>query len=148
MWIAHAPGMPGTFSPPPRVSDPDMHRGTSLTHGPWCMSGSLTSDFLRSRWRVRRSRHSRRMRNPQFYVSGKWPMQIQTRILREKSASSSPRFALEAYFEYSIKASEVRCACLPGSQAVKYNHGGNDCRFWCAHCLKFMVAIRAYSIYC
>ena len=25
---AHAPGMPGTFSQPQRVSDPDMHHGT------------------------------------------------------------------------------------------------------------------------
>ena len=24
--------MPGTFSPPPRVSDPDMHHGTCVTH--------------------------------------------------------------------------------------------------------------------
>ena len=28
----------------PRVSDPDMHHGTCLTHVPWCMSGSLTRD--------------------------------------------------------------------------------------------------------
>ena len=48
---AHAPGMPGTFSPPPRVSDPDMHHGTCVTHVPWCMPGSLTSSFLWSRWR-------------------------------------------------------------------------------------------------
>ena len=41
--VAHAPGMPGTFSPPPRVSDPDMHHGTCVTHVPWCMPGSLTS---------------------------------------------------------------------------------------------------------
>ena len=27
----------------PLVSDPDMHRGTCVTHVPWCMSGSLTS---------------------------------------------------------------------------------------------------------
>ena len=47
---AHAPGMPGTFSPPPRVSDPDMHHGTCVTHVPWCMPGSLTSGFLWSRW--------------------------------------------------------------------------------------------------
>ena len=26
--VAHAPGMPGTFFPPPRVSDRDMHHGT------------------------------------------------------------------------------------------------------------------------
>ena len=46
LWVAHAPGMPGTFSPPPRFSDPDMHHGTCVTHVPWCMSGSLTSSFL------------------------------------------------------------------------------------------------------
>ena len=46
--IADAPGMPGTFSPPPRVSDPDMHHGTCVTHVPWCMPGSLTIGFL---WR-------------------------------------------------------------------------------------------------
>ena len=43
---AHAPGMPGTFSPPPWVSDTDMHHGTCVTHVPWCMPGSLTSGFL------------------------------------------------------------------------------------------------------
>ena len=34
--VVHAPGLPGTFSPAPRVSDPDMHHGTC----------SLTSDFF------------------------------------------------------------------------------------------------------
>ena len=74
--VAHAPGMPGTFSPPPRVSDPDMHHGTCVTHVPWCITGSLTSGFLGNRWRGKRSRHSRRMRNSQFYVSGKRPMEM------------------------------------------------------------------------
>ena len=64
--VAHAPGMPGTFSPPPRVSDPDIHHGTCVTHGSWCMPGSLTSAFSWSRWWGNRSRHSRRMRNPPF----------------------------------------------------------------------------------
>ena len=44
--VAHAPGMPGTFSLPLRVSDPDMQHGTCVMHVPWCMSGSLTSGFL------------------------------------------------------------------------------------------------------
>ena len=57
---------PGTFSPPPRVSDLDKHHGTCVTHVPWCMPGSLTSGFLCSRWRGKRSQHSRRMRNPIF----------------------------------------------------------------------------------
>ena len=68
---AHAPG---TFSPPPRVSDPDMHHGTCVMHVPWCMPGSLTSGFLWSLRRGKLSRHSRRMHNPQFYVSVKRPM--------------------------------------------------------------------------
>ena len=48
--VAHAPGMPWTFSPvadfktKPLVSDPGMHHGTCVTHVSWCMSGSLTRD--------------------------------------------------------------------------------------------------------
>ena len=45
LWVANAPGMPGTFPPRHRlVSDPGMHHGTFITHVPWCMSGSLTLD--------------------------------------------------------------------------------------------------------
>ena len=73
--VAHAPGMPGTFSPPPRIGDPDIHYGTCVTHVPWCMPGSLTSGFPWCRWRGKRSWHSWRMRKPQFYVSGKRPME-------------------------------------------------------------------------
>ena len=69
--VAHAPG---TFSPPSRVSDHDMQHGIGVTHVPWCMPGSLFSGFLWSRWREKRSRHSRCMRNPQFYVAGKRPI--------------------------------------------------------------------------
>ena len=61
----------GNVFPPPRVSDPDMNHGTCVTHVPWCMPGSLTSGFLRSRWRGKHSRHSLRMRNTQFPTSGK-----------------------------------------------------------------------------
>ena len=72
LLVAHAPGMPGTFSRPPRVSDPNMHHG--MTHVPWFMPGSLTSGFLWNRWREKRSRYSRCMRNPQFYVSVERPI--------------------------------------------------------------------------
>ena len=44
--VAHAPGMSGTFSPPPWVRDPDRDHGTCVTHVPSCMPGSLTSGFL------------------------------------------------------------------------------------------------------
>ena len=44
--VAHAPGMPGTFSRhrlqrKRLVSDPGMHHGTCVAYVPWCMSGSL-----------------------------------------------------------------------------------------------------------
>ena len=71
---AHAQGMPGTFSPSPQVTDPGMHHGTCVTHVPWCMPESLTSGFLWNWRRGKRSRHSRRMRNLQFCVSGKRPI--------------------------------------------------------------------------
>ena len=48
---AHAPGMPGTFPPPPRVSDPDVHHDKCVAHVPWYMPGSLTCGFL---WSQRR----------------------------------------------------------------------------------------------
>ena len=51
LWVSHATGIPGTFSPPPSVSDPDMHHGTCVTHVPWFIPGSLTGSFLWSRGR-------------------------------------------------------------------------------------------------
>ena len=48
--VVHATGMPGTFSPPLQVSNPDMHHGTCMMHVPWCMLGSLTSGVLWSQW--------------------------------------------------------------------------------------------------
>ena len=51
---------------------------STMTHMPWCMLGSLTSSFLWSRWRGKRSRNSWRMRNPQFDVSGKRPITKET----------------------------------------------------------------------
>ena len=43
----------------------------AATYVSWCMLESLTSGFPLSLWQGKRSRHSRCMRNPQSYVSGK-----------------------------------------------------------------------------
>ena len=72
----------------PRITDPDMHRGTCVTHVPWCIPGSLTSGFLWSRWWGKRSRHFRRMHNPQFYVSGKRPMMTFVKDTRFSSVTA------------------------------------------------------------
>ena len=99
--VAHAPGMPGTFSPPQRVNDPDMHHGTCVPHVPWCMPGSLPSGFLWSRWRGKRSRHSRRMLNPQFYVSGKRPIDRYLEVFINHFLGSSPVSTLKQWAKIS-----------------------------------------------
>ena len=71
--IVHAPGMPRTFSPPPRVRDPKIHQGTCVTHVSWCMP--ITNGFFWSRWPGKHTWHSQRIRNLQCYVSGKRPME-------------------------------------------------------------------------
>ena len=68
LWVAHAPRMSKRF---PR------HRGLAI---PTCIATCVMHGwianyrFLCCRW-GKRSRHSRRMHNPQFYVSGKRPME-------------------------------------------------------------------------
>ena len=80
---AHAPGMPGTFSLSPRVSDPDMHHGTCVTHVPWCMPGSLTNGFL---WNRRRGGNVPGIPgacatcNFTYLVRGPWRHSLQTHI--------------------------------------------------------------------
>ena len=69
--------MLGTFSPTPLVSDPNIHHDKCVAHVLWCMPGYLISGFLWCRWRGKRSRHSRRVRNPHLYVSAERPMCIQ-----------------------------------------------------------------------
>ena len=65
-----------------------MHHGTCVTHVPWCMPGSLTNGFLWRRSQGTRSRHSRRMRNPQYYVSGKRPMTCHVPCLTDSPAAT------------------------------------------------------------
>ena len=72
--VVHAPGMPGTFSLPPRISDPDMHHGTCVTHVPWFMPESLTSGFFWSRWRGKTFQAFPMHAQPAIYVSGKRSM--------------------------------------------------------------------------
>ena len=74
LGVAHALGLPGMFSPPPRVSDLEMHHGMCVTHVPWCMPGSLSNVFLWSPWRGKCFRYYRRIRNPQLYVFDKRPI--------------------------------------------------------------------------
>ena len=77
LWVAHAPGMQGTFflghrlQRKPLVTDSGMHHvnGTCVRHVP-----VMYVRIAYPRLRGKRSRHSRHMRNPQVYVSGKRPI--------------------------------------------------------------------------
>ena len=102
-------GNAGTFSPPPRFSDRDMHHGTCVMHVPWCMPGSLTSGFLWSRWRGKRSRHSRYMHNPRFYVSGKRHMDssIVLYFVRQGSDRNSNATSLMQRIQYGVSQCEI-----------------------------------------
>ena len=72
--VAHAPGMPGTFSPAPTsketASKQSRHASRHVRHARAVMYVRIANP----RWRGKRSRHSRRMRNPQVYVSVKRPI--------------------------------------------------------------------------
>ena len=60
------------------ICDSDMHHGTCVTHMPRCMPESLASGLLWRICREKRSRHSRRLRSPQFCGSGKRLMTIRS----------------------------------------------------------------------
>ena len=93
--VAHAPGIPGTVFPPPRVSNPYMDFGTCVTQVPWCMPGSLNKYFLWSWWRGKRSQHSRCMHNTwslRIWQEAHCTANIHLKILRSlyRSADITP----------------------------------------------------------
>ena len=45
LQVVHAPGMPGTLSPPPPVSDPDMDHATCMTFRDACQGRKLAVSF-------------------------------------------------------------------------------------------------------
>ena len=73
-WVAHVPGMPGTFSPPPTSKETDSWRLRYASRHVRDARAVMHVGVANPRVRGKRSRHSRPMRNPQFYVSGKRPM--------------------------------------------------------------------------
>ena len=100
----------GNVFPPPRVSNPDMHHGACVTHVPWCTPGSLTTGVLWIRWRGKRFRHNRRMRRPQFYLSGKRPME---RILQCDAVTTrllSPRSLQEIHHRWCMICPSLQCS--------------------------------------
>ena len=75
LLVVHAPGMPETFSPPPTSKKTacwwSQHASRHVRDARAVMHVGIANQW----WRGKRSQHSRRMRNPQFVVSGKRPIQ-------------------------------------------------------------------------
>ena len=72
--VAHASGMPGTFSLPPASKETACQRSRHASRHVRHARAVMHVGIAKPQWRGKRSRHSRRMRNSQFYVSVKRPM--------------------------------------------------------------------------
>ena len=96
LWIAHAPWLSERFW---------SHHGFAILTCimAWCTPGLSTSGFLRNRWQGKRSRHSRRMSNGQFCVSGKRPMVEMVFGVKENKALHS-----HFWITYNRNSNEIR----------------------------------------
>ena len=72
--VAHGPGMLGTFFPSPTSKETSSkrprHPSRHVRHTRVVMHVGIANP----RWRGKRTRHSRRVRNPQFYVLARGPL--------------------------------------------------------------------------
>ena len=71
-------GMLGTFSPPPTSHANANKRSRHASRHVCDARAVMHVGIAKPRWRGKRSRHSRWMRNPHFYVSVKRPIQTRT----------------------------------------------------------------------
>ena len=74
LWAAHAPRMSGTFSPPPSSKETASYRPRHASRHVRPARAVMHVRIANPRWRGKRSRPYQRMRNPQFYISGKRPI--------------------------------------------------------------------------
>ena len=80
--VVHAPGMPGTSSPPPTSNEVASWRSRHASRHVRHARAVMHFGIAKRRWWGKCSRHSRRMPNPKIYVSDKRPMELLTQGLR------------------------------------------------------------------
>ena len=73
-WVAHAPGMPGTFSLPPTSKETASERSRHASRHVRHACAVMHVGIAKPRWCGKRSRHFRCMQNPHFYLSCKRPI--------------------------------------------------------------------------
>ena len=74
LWVAHAPGIPRTLSPPLTSEETYSYRSRYASWHVRDARAVMHVRIAKPRWRGKHSRHSRRVRNPKFQVSGRRPM--------------------------------------------------------------------------
>ena len=79
--VAHVPGMTGTFSPPPTSKEIAIYRSRRASRQACDARAIMHVGIDNPRCRGKRPRHSRCMRNQQFCVSGKRPMEVQANVV-------------------------------------------------------------------
>ena len=104
LLVPHAAGKAITFSQSTQVGDPNIHHITWFTHVPWCLPGSLTSGFLRSRRRGKQPGIPRACttRNFIYLVRGPWLIP-QMMMLRNKAQLRQARHT--KYHELAMRRS-------------------------------------------
>ena len=80
--------MPGTFSPPPTSKETTSYRSRHASRHVRHARAVVHVGIANPRWRRKGSSHTLRMRNPQFYVSGKMPMDEQRHPLKNYSCNN------------------------------------------------------------
>ena len=85
----HAPGMPGTYSTQQTSKKTASYRSWHASRHVRHARAVIHVGSANTGWRGRRFRHSRRMRNPQSYVSGKRPM---VKRMKERTLPSTKCF--------------------------------------------------------
>ena len=104
--IAHVPGMPRTFSPPLTSKETtarlrSRHASRHVRQARAVMHVGIAYPW----WWGKRSRHSRRMRNPQFYVSGKRPMTLAHILHYSTFLQWFHRLPFDSLYNESVKQS-------------------------------------------
>ena len=102
--VAHALGMPGTFSPPPTPKEASCKRPRHASRHVRHARAVMHVRIANPQWLGKRSRYFWRMHNPQFYVSGKRPMNF-----------LSPNVMNNETFYYDMHNCDVTCQAIHGS---------------------------------
>ena len=76
LWVAHVPGIPVTFPPPSTSKETASSRSRHASRHVRDARAVMHVGIANLRWRGKRSRHSRRMRNLQCYLSDRRSMVV------------------------------------------------------------------------